>query len=83
MKLSSAVLNKPYKILEVSLSDYQRRRILDLGFRPDETVLPIYRGLFNNPTAFLIKGSIIALRDDIANMIIVGEIDEQNSCFMW
>ena len=80
MKLGEAKLNCDYLIENTYLKDMARRRILDLGFTKNTIVRPLYKGLFNSPTAYLIKGSIIALRDDISNMIIVGEIDEKENC---
>ena len=80
MKLSEALLNKKYIIEDNYLSNIERRRILDLGFTQNSIVIPLYKGIFNNPTAFLIKGSIIALRDDISNKIIVGEKCEKKDC---
>ena len=80
MKLSEAKLNKKYIIENSLLERLERRRILDLGFTKDSIVIPLYRGIFNNPTAYLIKGSIIALRDDISNKIIIGDkCEEENS----
>ena len=79
MKLSEARLNKKYQICGLELDNIERRRILDLGFIPNEFVVPLYRGIFNNPTAFLIKGSIIALRDDIASKIIIGDLSEKKN----
>ena len=80
MKLSEAKLGKIYKIINLELTNIERRRILDLGFNKEELVTPLYRGLFNNPTAFLIRGSIIALRDDTTSKIIIGDIDEKKDC---
>lgn len=81
MKLSEANLNTGYMVKDLKLENIERRRLLDLGFTQGSEVKALYRGIFNNPTAYLIKGSIIALRDDISNMIMIGDVNEQKNSF--
>ncbi len=46
-----------------------RRRLLDLGLVPGTTVEAIRHSPIGDPTAFLIRGSVIALRASEANLI--------------
>lgn len=48
-----------------------RRRLLDLGLVPGSQVEIIRRSPAGNPTAYLIKGTLIALRNDDARQILV------------
>ncbi len=49
-----------------------RRRLLDLGFVPGTAVQGVRRSPFGDPTAYMVRGSIIALRGEDADRIIVG-----------
>lgn len=53
-------------------------RLLDLGFCQNTPVSCINTGMFHNPRAYLIRGSVIALRNQDASMIQVahGEKEE-------
>lgn len=48
-----------------------RRRLMDLGFIPGARVRALFRGFTGEPTAYLICGSVIALRRRDADTIIV------------
>lgn len=48
-----------------------RRRLLDLGIVKGTKILPILKSPSGDPTAFLIRGSVIALRKEDANLILV------------
>ncbi len=52
-----------------------RRRLLDLGLTPGSQVEVIRRSPAGNPTAYLIKGTVIALRNEDARQILVEEAD--------
>jgi len=49
----------------------QRRRLLDLGFVPGSIVTPEFRSPGGDPTAFRVRGTLIALRRDQAALIFV------------
>lgn len=49
-----------------------RRRLLDLGFVPGTTIEAIRRSPFGDPTAYGVRGSVIALRREDADRIIIG-----------
>ena len=48
-----------------------RRRLLDLGIVQGTKIVPVLKSPSGDPTAFLIRGSLIALRKDDANLILV------------
>ena len=48
-----------------------RRRLLDLGIVKGTPIVPILKSPSGDPTAFIIRGSVIALRKEDANLIVV------------
>lgn len=48
-----------------------RRRLLDLGIVKGTKILPILKSPSGDPTAFVIRGSTIALRKEDATLILV------------
>ena len=44
---------------------------MDIGLTPGTRVVPLYRGCFGDPTAYLIRGTVIALRGEDAGKVIV------------
>ncbi len=48
---------------DVRLSGAMRRRLLDLGLVPGAQVTCLYAAPSGNPRAYLIRGSVIALRN--------------------
>ena len=48
-----------------------RRRLLDLGIVKGTPIVPILKSPSGDPTAFIIRGSVIALRKEDTNLIVV------------
>ena len=48
-----------------------RRRLLDLGFVPGTVVEPVRRSPFGEPTAYRVRSSLMALRNEHAGSILV------------
>lgn len=53
----------------------ERRRLLDLGILPGTVILTEYKSPQQDPTAYRIRDSLIALRDDQAKSIIVKSLE--------
>lgn len=49
-----------------------RRRLLDLGFVPGTVVRAVCRSPLGDPTAYSVRGTIIALRGEDAARILIG-----------
>ncbi len=64
-------IGKKATISHLQLKGDMRRRLLDLGFVPDTAVQCLYRSPMGDPTAYLIRGAVIALRQEDAEQIIV------------
>ncbi|HWP30852.1 MAG TPA: FeoA family protein [Fimbriimonadales bacterium] len=61
-------------ILEVRVDGAARRRLLDLGFIPGAEVEVVMLSPWGDPTAYRIKGSQVALREEDASKIFVKRI---------
>lgn len=61
----------PVRVLSVAGEDDMRRRLMELGFTPGAAVIPIYRAASGDPTAYWVRGTVIALRADDAAGISV------------
>lgn len=48
-----------------------RRRMLDLGIIDGTEIEPLYKSPSGNPVAYLIRGAVIALRNDVSDGILV------------
>jgi ferrous iron transport protein A len=51
---------------EIDASHPSARRVLEFGFTPGQEIELINKSLFNDPLAFAIRGTIIAIRKDEA-----------------
>ena len=69
--LSQLSIGSSCRIGEIGLSGLLRRRIQDLGFIPGTTVECLRRGPSGDPTAYVVRGTTIALRKEEANQINV------------
>ena len=59
------------RVLRLLCSGALRRRLLDLGLDPDTRVSCVGRSPAGDPGAFLIRGSVIALRDRDSRQVLV------------
>jgi DtxR family Mn-dependent transcriptional regulator len=60
--------------LDSALQGFIRRRLLDLGLTPGVSVTAEMRSLFGDPTAYRVRGALIALRRDQACKVhVVGD----------
>lgn len=48
-----------------------KRRLIDMGFIKDEQVMPIIQSPFANPRGYMIKGMLIAMRNEESRKINV------------
>ena len=57
--------------LDERCQGFTRRRFLDLGLTPGTEVYPELENSFREPRAYRVRGTLIALRNDQASMILV------------
>ncbi len=58
-------------IVEIRAEGNTRRRLLDLGFVPDTIVEAVRRSPMGDPTAYQVRGAVIALREEDAVAVLV------------
>ena len=77
-RLSSLKLNEKAKIVGLSKEcrGENRRRLLDLGFVKGATISIDLLNPLGDPKAYLIKGTVIALRADQASKILINKIND-------
>ena len=69
--LNELPLNKKGYIEKLSCHGMIRRRLLDLGFIEGTCIIPILVSPSQDPRAFSIRGTLIAIRKEDANFIKV------------
>lgn len=69
--LTDLPIDKTAKVLNLNCSGMVKRRLLDLGIVKGTLVTPILKSPSGDPTAFLIRGSTIAIRKEDAELIDV------------
>lgn len=72
--LSSIELQKSAKICDVKCSKNLKNRLYDLGILENTVITPIFKSPFGDPTAYLIKNAVIALRKRDCDDIIVNPL---------
>lgn len=59
------------KVLSILSTGNDRRRMLDLGIIYNTNIEVLQKSPYGDPTAYFIRGAVIALRDEDAKKIIV------------
>ena len=62
------------RIEEILLGGEMRRRLLDMGLTANTEVECVGRSPLGDPAAYLVRGAVIAIRDDAAGKIRVSEV---------
>ena len=66
------------KIISISSNLSTKRRLQDLGFVENSTVECLYKSFSKDPTAYNIRGSVIALRNIDASKIKIKKTEVIN-----
>lgn len=69
--LNQLPIGKKASVAELTSDGATRRRMLDLGIINGTEIMPLYKSPSGNPVAYLIRGAVIALRNDISDRIMV------------
>lgn len=75
MSLDLLPLNNDGHIIKMNVNNNIKRRLMDLGLVNNTVIRPLYRSPLKDPTAYLTRGTIIALRKDDSKNIIVEKDD--------
>lgn len=79
LKLSEACLGSTCRVTSLSATGLPRRRLLDVGFVPGACVVPVRRSPVGDPTAYSVRGTLIALRRRDADLVAVEVLREPRS----
>ena len=71
MYLNNIIKNKKYKIKNINADELIKRRLYDIGIIKDSKIELLYISPSKRMKAYLIKNSIIAIRDKDAVLIEV------------
>ena len=71
LPLSSINTGGSAKILALANPPLMAGRLYDLGFEPEEAVTCVLRKRKGNIAAYLVRGAVIALREEDSRMILV------------
>ncbi|MBO5349568.1 MAG: ferrous iron transport protein A [Clostridia bacterium] len=69
--LDTVKLNDTVIINTLNCTGKLHRRFLDLGIIPGTKITPIFSSIFNDPVAYEVRGSVIALRHEDSEKIVV------------
>ncbi|KZL91408.1 FeoA family protein [Clostridium magnum] len=72
--LSDLPLGKKCKVKKLLSDGLVRRRMLDLGLIDNTVVESLQKSPSGDPVAYLIRGAVIALRTEVASMILVEKL---------
>lgn len=59
------------KVKEISLQSNMRRRLQDIGIIKGTKIQCLQKSFFGDPIAYLIRGAVIALRNEDSQMVIL------------
>lgn len=71
LTLNELPLNKSAVVNSVECKENLINRIYDFGIIKNSVITPIYRSPFGDPTAYLIKNAVVALREKDCKNITV------------
>lgn len=69
--LNKLPLGQEAKVIELTSDGCIRRRMLDLGLISDTKIEALQKSPSGDPVAYLIRGAVIALRNEEASKIVV------------
>lgn len=74
VKLTEIGVGKKAQVVELLSKGLSRQRMLDLGIIPNTIIHVLRQSPFGDPTAYLIRDTCIALREEEAKNIMVRNI---------
>lgn len=72
--LTSLIETERGKVKQILIDGPIRRRLMDLGLINGTIVEVLQKSPFGDPIAYLIRGAVIALRQEVSSMIIIEKV---------
>ncbi len=69
--LDKAPIGKTVTVIAIRFQGAQKRRLFDLGIMPNTKIKILQKSPYGNPIAYLVRGAVIAIRNEDAKKIIV------------
>lgn len=76
MNLYMGKKNTIYEVVKVLAPSNIKNILYSLGVIPGVKIKKVFKSLFNDPVAYEIKGTIVAIRNEYVKYIEVTEVDE-------
>ena len=76
LHLSELAVGESCRVAELDITGQLRSRLSDLGLVKGTRVTCVLESISGDPTAFLIRGSVIALRSDVTSRILCRKVTE-------
>lgn len=74
LKLTEINVGEKVQVMKLLSKGLSRQRMMDLGIIPSTIIYVLRQSPFGDPTAYLIRDTCIALREDEAKNIMVRNI---------
>lgn len=71
MPLNKAPVDKNLTVIAIRFKGPQKRRMFDLGITLNTKIKILQKSPYGDPIAYLIRGAVIAIRNEDAEKIIV------------
>lgn len=71
LPLNLIPIGEKCRVKELTSAGLIRRRLLDLGLIENTIIRPLHTSPSGDPVAYLIRGTVIALRSELASTILV------------
>ena len=72
--LNEISLDSDVKINEIRIKSDIKHRLMDLGIIKNSIIRPVFKSPSGDPVAYLVKGTVIALRQQTTSKIYVEEV---------
>lgn len=74
MPLSLLPVGRHARVTSLQFDSVSKRRLNDLGVIDGTEIVALHESPFGNPVAYLIRGTVIALRTEVSRMILVSSL---------
>ncbi len=71
MTMNRLAIGQRGRVAELTAAGIQRRRMLDLGLVEGTQVEAVHKSPAGDPVAYLVRGALIALRDEDAGRVLL------------
>ena len=71
VNLPDAPLGSVCTVMGIDGGSFMKRRLMDLGLSEGAMISPLFKSLSGNPRAYNLRGAVIALRNEDAELITV------------